>query len=147
MFSIWGDTWLPSLFICATVCPAEFKLLTITGFHWVKWHRMGLRWKNLLIEHLRAHSKIWQHVCTGWSCSTLRKMNFVVVNCSISVKMSIWGDIWPFLIQAALCHKRGFNPFLNKPLFLRVCSTSLGNTAGKGEIARDEQFLLFPRCF
>ena len=36
------------------------------------------------------------------------------------------------------------NPFPNKPWFLRVCSTSLLKTLGKGEIARSEQFLLFP---
>ena len=49
----------------------------------------------------------------------------------------------------------------NKRWFLRVCSTSpkqalvftclqyksFENTAGKGEIARNEQFLLFPQCF
>ena len=40
-----------------------------------------------------------------------------------------------------------FNPFPNKPWFLRVCSTSLENTVGKGEIAHNEQFLLFPQCF
>ena len=66
-----------------------------------------------------------------------------------------------------------FNPFLNKPWFLRVCSTSPLATSwekeknvryneprflracitsplktlGKGEIARYEQFLLFPQCF
>ena len=39
------------------------------------------------------------------------------------------------------------NPFPNKPWFLRVCSTSLLKTLGKGEIARNEQFLLFPQCF
>ena len=48
------------------------------------------------------------------------------------------------------------NPFPNKLKFLRVCSTSLlktlwekisENTVGKGEIARNEQFLLFPQCF
>ena len=43
---------------------------------------------------------------------------------------------------------RAFNPFPNKPLFLRVCSTSLfENTVGKGEIACHEQFLLFAQCF
>ena len=43
---------------------------------------------------------------------------------------------------------RLFNPFPNKPWFLRVCSTRpFKNTVGKGEIARDEQFLLFPHCF
>ena len=58
------------------------------------------------------------------------------------------------------------NSFPNKPLFLRVCRTSLlktslrtsllktslknksfENTVEKGEIARNEQFLLFPQCF
>ena len=41
-----------------------------------------------------------------------------------------------------------FNPFPNKPWFLRVCKTkSIENTVGKGEIARNEQFPLFPQCF
>ena len=39
------------------------------------------------------------------------------------------------------------NPFPNKPLFLRVFSATFENTVGKGEIARYEQFLLFPQCF
>ena len=39
------------------------------------------------------------------------------------------------------------SPFPNNAWFLRVCSKSLENTAGKGEIARYEQFLLFPQCF
>ena len=40
------------------------------------------------------------------------------------------------------------HPFPSKPWFLRVCSTSLcENTVEKGEIARNEQFLLFPQCF
>ena len=38
-----------------------------------------------------------------------------------------------------------FNPFPNKPWFLCVCSTSLLKTLW--EIARNEQFLLFPQCF
>ena len=42
---------------------------------------------------------------------------------------------------------KSFNPFSNRPWFLRVCSTSLENTVGKGEIALNEQFLLFPQCF
>ena len=40
-----------------------------------------------------------------------------------------------------------FNPFPNKPWFLRVCSIFFENNVGKGEIARYEQFLLFPQCF
>ena len=43
--------------------------------------------------------------------------------------------------------KKNFNPFPNKPWFLRVCSTSLLKTLGKGEIAPNEQFLLFAQCF
>ena len=39
------------------------------------------------------------------------------------------------------------NPFPNKPWFLHVCSTSLLKTVGKGDIARNKQFLLFPHCF
>ena len=41
-----------------------------------------------------------------------------------------------------------FNHFPNKLRFSHVCSTSLLKTLwGKGEIARNEQFLLFPQCF
>ena len=40
------------------------------------------------------------------------------------------------------------NPFQNIPKLLRVSSTSLlENTVGKGEIARNDQFLLFLQCF
>ena len=37
-----------------------------------------------------------------------------------------------------------FNPFPNKPLSLHVCSISLENTVGTGEIVPNEQFFLFP---
>ena len=43
--------------------------------------------------------------------------------------------------------KSFLNPFPNKPCYLRVCSTRLLKTLGKGEIARNDQFLLFPQCF
>ena len=36
------------------------------------------------------------------------------------------------------------NGFPNKPWFLHVCCTSLLKTVGKGEIARNEEILLFP---
>ena len=41
------------------------------------------------------------------------------------------------------------NPFPNKPWFLYVClqHKSYENTVRKGEIANEEQFLLFPQCF
>ena len=48
--------------------------------------------------------------------------------------------------MSELCPR--LNPFPNKPWFLRVCNTSIfENTEGKGEIAHNEQFLLFPQCF
>ena len=41
-----------------------------------------------------------------------------------------------------------FNPFRNKPWFLRVCNRSLLKTQWeKGTIARNKQFLLFPQYF
>ena len=44
-----------------------------------------------------------------------------------------------------LCH---FNPFQNKPWFLHVCwKFFFENTVGKGEIAHNKQFLIFPQCF
>ena len=33
------------------------------------------------------------------------------------------------------------------PLVYSLLYKSFGNTVGKGEIARNEQFLLFPQCF
>ena len=43
--------------------------------------------------------------------------------------------------------KISFSPFPNKNCFLHVCSTSLLKTLKKGEIAHNEQYLIFPQCF
>ena len=52
--------------------------------------------------------------------------------------------VWPISGGDAL----RFNLFSSKPWFLPVCKTSLlKNTVGTGEIARNEQFLLFQQCF
>ena len=41
-----------------------------------------------------------------------------------------------------------FNPFSKQALvFTCLQYKSFENTVGKGEIARNEQFLLFPQCF
>ena len=40
-----------------------------------------------------------------------------------------------------------FNPFPNKPLYLRVCKKRLENSVGKVEIAHKKQFLVFSQCF
>ena len=42
---------------------------------------------------------------------------------------------------------QNLSPFPMKPWFFRVDSISLLKTLGKGEIAHDEQFFLFPLCF
>ena len=47
-----------------------------------------------------------------------------------------------------LCDKLDSSSFPNKYWFLRVRSVSLLKYyKGKGEIARNKQFLLFPQCF
>ena len=40
-----------------------------------------------------------------------------------------------------------YNSFPNKPLFLRAYIISLSKTLGKGEIAPNKQFLLYPQHF
>ena len=47
----------------------------------------------------------------------------------------------------AFLYKMQFNPFPHNDTFRRPWETSLLKTLGKGEIARNEQFLLFPQCF
>ena len=55
------------------------------------------------------------------------------------------------LINEIFSVKRRLNCLPNNPWFLRVCSTSLlkkkKKPAGKGNIAHNEQFVLFPQCF
>ena len=47
-----------------------------------------------------------------------------------------------------VCLSGSLKPFLNKSRFLHVCNTpSLLKTLGKGEIAHNKQFLLFPQYF
>ena len=95
------------------------------------------------------------------------KMLLSIICCFISCRERpnlSWENLWPdpfasFVLVCMLCiyflwfekKKNGkkicFNPFPNKPWFLLVCNTSLLKTQGKGEIARNEQFLLFPQCF
>ena len=48
-----------------------------------------------------------------------------------------------YRIQPSISTRIPFNLFPNNPLFY----VSFENTVGKGEIARNEQFLLFPQCF
>ena len=51
-------------------------------------------------------------------------------------------------VNKPCCMKKSvLNRFPNKPWFLCVYRASLLKTLGKGEIARNEQFLLFPQCF
>ena len=40
-----------------------------------------------------------------------------------------------------------FHPFKKSLVFTCLKNKSFENTVGKGEIARNEQFLLFPQCF
>ena len=48
----------------------------------------------------------------------------------------------------AICILKSFNSLPNKPWFFTCLQyMSIENTMEKGEIARNEQFLLFPQCF
>ena len=51
-------------------------------------------------------------------------------------------------LQTRILNSMKFNPFQNKPWFFTCLQyKSFENTVGIGEIARNEQFLLFPQCF
>ena len=60
-----------------------------------------------------------------------------------------FGYVLIFIMREKIIDKQTINPFPNKPFFLRVCMwyKSFEKTEGKGEIACNEQFLLFPQCF
>ena len=86
-------------------------------------------------------------LCYPRSLAWVRKsLTRIEVFCywSIFCKFEDLHDKGPFYFRI----KSNVNPFPNKPQFLLGCSTSLLKTLWeKGEIARNEQFLLFPQCF
>ena len=58
-------------------------------------------------------------------------------------------DLFEFFIVIffVVCKFFQFGPFPNKPWFLCLQLKSFENTVGKGEIARNEQFLLVPQWY
>ena len=44
-------------------------------------------------------------------------------------------------------YRQHLNPSQTSPCFMCPQNKSFENTSGKGEIALNEQFILFPRCF
>ena len=56
-------------------------------------------------------------------------------------------DIHVHVLRVVQLMGFSFNPFQNKPIFLHVRSTNLLKTLRIGEIAHNEQFLLFTKCF
>ena len=66
------------------------------------------------------------------------------------VDLFSWSQLWLFLhpfgikIRLHIADKEYINPFPHNDTFWRPWETSLLKTLGKGEIARKEQFLLFP---
>ena len=87
-------------------------------------------YRHIYIDHVLKSCKIWFSInYSQWfqGYHILNLENFYEIAC--------------FCQNAS----RDINPFPNKPWFLRVCRKSLfENTVGKGEIAHNEQFLLFP---
>ena len=53
----------------------------------------------------------------------------------------------PMLIHSCQIFIEHLNPLLHKHSFTHQQQIAFQNIVGKGEIARDEQFLLFPQCF
>ena len=51
------------------------------------------------------------------------------------------------VLHRIVTHYKALHPFPHNNTFWRPWKTSLLKTLGKGEIARNEQFLLFPQCF
>ena len=68
------------------------------------------------------------------------KSNFILLDIFNLSKLSN-------LILSYFGNELTLSPFPNKPVFTYQQYKSFENTVGKGEIARNEQFLLFPQCF
>ena len=99
----------------------------------VKFHRIG---KCSIVIHLISVVKI---------CFLTNSDHYVVlVNRFVHIEFQ----------KKNIARVGSIKAFSNKPLFLRVCSISFfffsffffSNTVEKGEIARNEKFLLFPQC-
>ena len=91
--------------------------------------------------------KVWNETQLLSQESLLPEMNF-----SISLKTSLNIDVqksWMFCKwTSGKMLVQSFNPFPKQALvFTCLQYKSFENTAGKGEIARNEQFLLFPQRF
>ena len=85
-----------------------------------------------------------------WNITTYFGLEIVIYFFSSNFRVQAILPVNPFWIPVDRDRNklRIINPFPNKPWFLRVCSISLyENTVGKGEIAQNEQFLLFFTVF
>ena len=111
-----------------------------------------MHWRQLSESWLREGKKHCLHFFLSYqSFSVFHKTNSTIVVIFVVCK---WCHAERFKMCSPGIHsftkRQRLNLFPNKPWFLRVCSKCLlkkKNTAGKGEIARNEQFLLFPQCF
>ena len=102
------------------------------------------------------------HIFTG-RCQQRPSAQVLVANCiSPNVELfypsddrTIWKyKLWTYFLECFLNFYLAFtppslnlNPFPYNDTFWRPWETSLLKTLGKGEIAHNEQFLLFPQCF
>ena len=97
--------------------------------------------QGLLLYQRQKLSFVLHLFCRLQLLSIWTRFNFCCLG------MGCGSDITETVLKAAIQSIKLY-PFPNKPWFLRVCSTSLLKTLqGKREIARNEQFLLFPQCF
>ena len=93
---------------------------------------------------------------SNFRCSTynieLKSIGYKLftINCHESYRKGcLWSNIGDknLLKYDRHVNHLNLNPFPNVLVFTGLQYNSFENTAGKGEIARNEQFLLFPQCF
>ena len=104
-------------------------------------------WDHIFIFQ-RVYRKISLQIRAVWLYDTLYFAPSFVLSTSpqpnaiLSIEICLWSR------QHFKFDGLSVNLFQYKPLFLRVCSTTILKTLWEKEkIARNEQFLLFPQCF
>ena len=112
--------------------PQCFFIFPKTNLHWIMFFCcLQIIWTSLQF----CHPVNWWNGCS--TKSDVRSLHCLILEvCNVSNYKKLSSSRFRALTLSQ-----------TSPGFLRVCSTSVLKTLGKGEIARNEQFLLFPQCF
>ena len=119
----------------------------------LQWHALGQ------VVTCKAYLKLLSYLKQIWSPDTLNRTWDKILITFIEIKLTHFtnksGTKFTISFVCVFVHwlfvmflSQNLNPYPNKPWFLHVYSKRyFENTEGKGETARNEQFLLFPQCF